>query len=106
MTVANGRIQEFQDGVLIRSSAANLLTDLTVAVVGGGVHLDQASSTQIVGNDIHSAGTGIFVSQASFNVIRGNEVSDTGTGVFMIRVFLPIPAASTTRYRTTTSSET
>ncbi len=63
VTIANGRIQEFQDGVLIRSSDANLLTGLAVAVVGAGVHLDQASSTQIVGNDIHSAGTGILVSE-------------------------------------------
>jgi parallel beta-helix repeat protein len=89
VTVTNGRIQQFQNGVSIRLSDANLITGLTLADSGSGVYLEEASLTRILDNEMRSSGTGITLyREGNFNVIRGNSVSGTNNGVLLVGIAL------------------
>jgi hypothetical protein len=81
--VVNGRIQQFQSGVSIRLGGANVVTGLTIANTGQAVYLEEASSTQVVGNQILGAAILLFRTD-SFNVIARNSIVDAGTAIFLV----------------------
>jgi nitrous oxidase accessory protein NosD len=84
VAVVNGRIQQFQNAVSIVLSDANVLTGLDLADSGSGVYLEEASLTQVLGNDIRSSGAGVTLfREGNFNVIRSNSLSANGTAVFV-----------------------
>ena len=89
VTVANGRIQQFQNAVSILGADSNLVTGLTLTDSGSGAFVEQASLTRILDSEMRASGTGVTLWRSgSFNVIRGNSISGATNGVLLVGFFV------------------
>jgi parallel beta-helix repeat protein len=118
VTIENGSVREFAEGIVLVGAGRNRLRGLVVSHhTGHGIFIQDSSRAEVVGNASVANIAGIIVSASSAVRVEQNTVSDnefSGIGLFASEhsgsLVIRFPAAGTTRAsrstttRTTTSS--
>jgi parallel beta-helix repeat protein len=87
ITVKNGKISDFADGVKLFNTANSTVEDLVIRRALTGIRLARtdngADSNQILDNKVRDSGDGIVAFGAASSRIAGNTLTDlTGIGIF------------------------